>query len=398
MLHKFSRKSLLSLTLTAAVVATAFGAAPAVRPQPPSVLCINSKCSKTPVSVAGGMKWHPGHYVWLDPNSSLASQLQSIDSLSNEPTVQGVQVFVPWDALEGAQGDYSKGFALVDQYLAELAKSKTPKRMILGVFERKFGNPKPAGTSCADATDGLLPDYISTLPQGGCALALPGAAGGLTVVARVWDQSVMDRLIALSQAYGNRYDSNPLMEMFIGNDETSIAAPPSSDYSDGAYISQLKRWFDASRGAWPHTQLRLEINWLGNDSQAADLIKYVSGYGIVGGPDPELPVPNVTRTIQGNQVFRAIRGGGQDQRNVMPWIGEVQEFGLGVKFTQEPSYLADYNSNVMHGSYMVWLMNGWLGGPDQRWSTGILPYIRSINGRIANTACPPVYTQGCNTN
>jgi hypothetical protein len=31
---------------------------------------------------------------------------------------------------------------------------------------------------------------------------------------------------------------------------------------------------------------------------------------------------------------------------------------------------------------MVWLQNTWTGGTPQRWSTGILPYINSIKGRI----------------
>jgi hypothetical protein len=365
---------------------------------PPTNVCVNGKCAP---SVASGIKWHPGHYVWLDPHSSQADQFAAIDALSNETSVQGIQLLANWSALEGpTAGDYSNGFAAIDAVLARLGSLKVPKRLILGVVDRSFGKPPAAGTGCADAAHRFLPTYLASLPDGGCAIAAPNAAGSLAVTARFWEPQVMDRLIALSQAYAKRYDQNPLFEMFIGNGETSVAAPAGSGFSNAAYITQLKRWFDASGKAWQHTQLRLAANYIGSDAQISDLMSYASANGgvIIGGPDPELPLPNFTRTVQANEIFRAAQGSGPDMRASVPWIGEVQEMGLGTKYTQLPAEINDYQSNVMHASYMVWLRNGWVGTSQQMWNTGILPFIRSINGKVYGTDCPAIYRQGCNTN
>lgn len=371
-------------------------------PLPPTHVCVNGKCSSAvgPGAGSAGIKWHPGHYIWLDPHSSQASQFAAIDALSSDTTVQGIQLLINWGSLEGSTpGDYSSGFALVDAYLAKLASLKVPKRLILGVNERSFGTPPPAGTDCADAASKLLPSYLGSLSDGGCAIALPGAAGSLAVTARFWDAPVMDRLIALSQAYAQRYDQNPLFEMFFGNGETSVAAPPGSNFSAAAYSVQLKRWFDASEKVWTHTQLRLAANYGGSDAQMQDLINYATANGgvIVGGPDPELPLPNITRLVQANQIFRGAVGG-SDLRGAVPWVGEVQEYGLGTKFTQLPSDIFTYDSDVMHASYMIWLRNTWLGGAAQMWSTGILPFIQSVHGKVKWADCPTAYQQGCNTN
>lgn len=335
-----------------------------------------------PVTPAPQYKSHPGHYVWLDPNSGQAAQMAAIDTLSAETAVQGVQLLVNWAALEGdTPGNYAAGFALMDSYLARLAAQKTPKRLLFGVQERKFGIPQPLGTPCTKAAKGLLPAYVP------CTVAAPNAAGALSVMANFWTPAVMDRLIALSQAYGARYDGNPLLEMFWGNGETAVAAPPGSGFSNAAYAAQLERWFDASIKAWPHTRIRLVANYLGTNDQMLALIKYATASGgvVVGGPDPELPLPISTRTIQANRLFRGLDGGA-DLRGKVLWVGEVQGMGLGDKYTQAPAQIWAYDSGTMHASYMVWYQNGYLGSVAQRWSTGILPYIRSING--ATTAKP----------
>jgi hypothetical protein len=383
----------------------------ATAPTPPTNLCVGADCAAklaapapAPASTAtgsAGYKWHPGHYVWLDPHTSQAAQFAAIDALSAETSVKGFELFLNWATLEGpTPGDYSNGFATVDAYLAKFASLKVPKRLMIGVNERTFGTPVPAGTTCAVAAQKLLPAYISSLSDGGCALAAPGAAGSLSVFARFWEPEVMDRLIALSQAYAQRYDQNPLIEMFWGNGETSVAAPPGTGFTEAAYNTQLERWYDASAKVWTHTQLRLAANWAGSNAQTLSLMSYTTANGgvAVGGPDPELPLPDITRPVQANEIFRAALGGGPDFRGVVPWVGEVQGLGIGVKFTQTPAQIYDYESNTMHASYMIWYMNTYLGGPAQMWSTGILPFIQSIHGAIYGTACPSGYQRGCNAN
>jgi hypothetical protein len=374
-------------------------ASSADKPPPPLSVCVNAHCPTQAVSAPNGIKWHPGHYTWIS-HSTTANQMAQIDALSSETNVQGIQLFFNWALLEGSTpGDYSNGFALIDSFLAKLGSLKVPKRLMFGVGERSFGTPPAAGTSCAEATSGLLPSYLASLSGGGCAIALPGAAGSLSVTARFWDADVMDRLIALSLAYAQRYDGNPLVEMFVGNGETSVAAPPGSGFDQATYNTQLKRWFDASEKAWSHTQLRLAANFGGSNAQMLDFMTYTSANGgvIIGGPDPELPLPNITRVIQANQIFRAAVGGGPDFRGTVPWVGEVQQLGLGTRFTQTPLELNTYEMDTMHASYMIWLQNSWVGGPAQRWSTGVLPFIQSVHGQTYAMDCPPIFKQGCNT-
>jgi hypothetical protein len=43
--------------------------------------------------------------------------------------------------------------------------------------------------------------------------------------------------------------------------------------------------------------------------------------------------------------------------------------------------------NQMQANYFVWYRNTWQGGPDQKWDSGILPFIRSIKG-ATKTTCP----------
>jgi hypothetical protein len=383
--------------LTGATTASA-----AVKPNPPTRICIDNRCTAdAPSTVTGGIKWHPGHYVWVSGNlhtpEVIARNLATFDQLGNEPSIQGVQLVIWWANLEGpTKGDYSQGFKLLDTYLNKLRSLKYPKRLIMHLTERAFAFDAPDKAGMAK----FYPAYlINTSGYNGGYVAAPAGTrwtGGLTFVARLWEAPVMDRLIALSQAYAARYDKDPNLEM-VGLAETSLS-PPVSGFSQTAYVDQVRRWYSASTQAWPHTQLRLNANYLGSDDQLVTLMSALSAKGglAIGGPDPELPLPTISRTIQANQLFRAVRGGGDDLRGQTAWVGEQQEFGLGVRITQTPGEIFNYQYNTMRANYMIWLMNTWTGGAEQKWPTGILPYVRSINGKI-HTECPDKYTNRCDT-
>ena len=259
-----------------------------------------------PSAASNSIKWHPGHYMWLDPNhSSDAIRFAAIDGIGNETNVQGIQLIVKWALLEGpTKGDYSKGFAFIDSHLVKLGSVGTPKRLILQVADRAFGSGIPSPASAAST----LPSYLFTSEyNGGYVTPDSGQtwSGSLVLAARVWEQPVMDRLIALSQAYAARYDQHPLFEMF-GMSETALGVVGNGN-SASSYSTQIKRWYAASKAAWVHTQLRQNANYLGSDAQMSDLINTTSlGGGVaVGGPDPEFPLPaaNITRKIQANQIF-----------------------------------------------------------------------------------------------
>jgi hypothetical protein len=118
----------------------------------------------------------------------------------------------------------------------------------------------------------------------------------------------------------------------------------------------------------------------------------------VGGPDV---IPS--EDIQANRVFSG-GGGGTDYRGILPFVAEVQSPELGGhEGTWTPAQLYDHSIkgnasvgiNGTHPQYFVWLRNTWSGGAAQQWSTGILPFVQSIKGAVASTACPSAYTSGC---
>jgi len=337
-------------------------------------------------STAADIKWHPGHYVLLDRGDIASPTTQSkhlaqIDALGRESTIRGVELLVLWSDLEGDQGDYSQGFEILDKYIAEL--SRYGKRLMLGVLPGVFGS-SCAGLNC-DLTR-FWPAYIVNGSNYGIS-ELNKSKG---VYARVWQQATMDRYIALYQALGNRYDSNPNVEMVVEG-ETAIDIKSGVDgFSNSSYEAQLKRFYVAARAAWPHTQVRLTANYLTPDSLMKDLYaQCVQLNCAIGGPDV---IPD--RTIQANQIFSGVIGG-IDYRGVLPWIAEIQWPELGGKygtFTAEQLY-TDAMTN-MQASYYVWYQKG---GPAQPWSTAVLPFIRSINGQT-NATCPSSFRSQCITN
>ncbi len=374
----------------------------AAEPKQPVKVCIENApgCGTTPDQAPReGIKWHPGHYVYLDDvvavnNISQRRQLhfRQISSLDADPEVKGIKVQVYWAVLEGpTAGDYSQGFEVIDSYLQKLGSLKTPRRLMLVINERAFGK---YGPERIDAIRSILPAYLLTPEYNGGYVTGDGS-GGLGLSARIWETPTMDRLIALSQALAKRYDNHPLFEM-VGFNETTFGIP-GSKFDLQAYHAQLRRWFDASKKVWTHTQLRLTANFGGSDTNLRALIDYcIKGGGVaVGGPDPELPLPTITRGIKANIVYRGERGG-TDLRGVAAWVGEQQGMGLGRSWTLTPDVLFDYQYSTMHANYMIWTHNQYLGGDEQKWSTGILPFIRSIKGKT-HTECPSLYNDRCVT-
>jgi len=325
-----------------------------------------------------GRKWHPGHYFWpSEPAWSADVQRRhfaALDTVAANPYVTGIKIAFHWSDFEAARGDYSPGFRIIDAYLAKL--DAMDKFLMVHVNERSFGG-----------SAAVYPRYVA---DNGWVITRPSGAtwtGGLDSTARMWQPAVMDRLIALSRAFATRYDGHPRFEQFsLG--ETAMGVPGRHGFSTEAWRTELKRWFTESKKAWPSTYLRLNANVIDNDEAMRDLITHcVDGGGVtVGGPNPEPPTPSITRFITANRVFRG-DDGGEDLRGRIPWTGEVQAKGLGSRFPQTPGEIFAYHHDTMHASHMVWLHNTRTGGTPQRWSTGILPYINSIRGRV-HTARP----------
>lgn len=364
----------LILSVVAALVTVSVTADAAPKPRPPSKFCVDEQCAADKSGSMSGKKWHPGHYMLLDgirsSAESQANHFKQIDAIANEPSIRGVKLWLYWGAIEKTEGDYSAGYTIIDAYLKKLSASN--KYLILSIQDRQFGGFDPKEISV------FFPSYIVNGSQYGTTKM----RNGLTT--RTWQQPTMDRVIALSKAMAKRYDGNPNFEMYQ-TEETAVAVTPGTDgFSIPTYATQLKRLIDASAPVWDKTVLRLSANFFGNDQTMADMISYCAARGVaIGGPDV---IPN--QTIQANRVFAGVSGGGRDYRGYIPWIAEIQSPSLGGhEGTFTPRELYDHGKNEMNANYFVWYRNTWQGGPDQKWDSGILPFIKSIKG-AATTNCP----------
>lgn len=385
-------------------------------PRAPGQICANDDCvttdppapapAPTPTPAPqdpGAVKWNPGHYIRIggalgaDKLPQLKSELEDICDNRN---IRGIAIEPYWKALEGdKRGDYSAGFALIDDILKSVAACD--KQLMIHFRERDFGATYDS-TPTPSKLSRQYPLYLMTSEYGPCcstkdtevqlgAIVASAAnvswTGSLRSISRLWDAAVMDRVIALSEAYARRYDQHPNFEM-LSLSESSVGAP---SFSAGAYYSQLKRWHTEAAKVWPHTVMRMQLNFTQGDSPMRDLIEHCSKLGncAVGGPDPELPLPDITRGIQANQIFRGVRCNdctAKDYRGAVAWVGEVQDLGVTVRWNEQPSEIQAYQAKTMNNSYMVWT-------PNARYSE----ILKQINAdpSVGTTKCPGNFS-GCN--
>jgi hypothetical protein len=391
-------------------------------PKPPT-LCVNSVCPSSapgPVSPTppppvtpqpspspsgAAVKWHPGTYVWTAgiPWAGAQDVVNGITAICSNANITGVQVVLKWSILEGATaGDYSGGFAAVDAMLAKARSCN--KRVMVQIAERIFGTP--TYTQSVGQLSASFPAYLLTSNYGVCCgvldatgteLSFGGVVGstansdfyGEQAIARLWDPAVMDRLIALSNAYAARYDGNPYFEMLsIGES----AVPPFPSFWPTGYNTQVMRFHSSVAQAWPHTLNRMNLNFTLGDSTMKDFFELCLSLKncVVGGPDPEIPLPNITRQIQANEIFRGAQCSGctaRDYRGALAWVGE-QEW-LGLEYTPEPTnLLTGYQKDTMHDSFMIWPDNS------PRWPD-VLAQINTDNS-VATVSCPSNFV-GCTT-
>jgi hypothetical protein len=318
-------------------------------------------------------KWNPGHYMLVFLGDTPARRQMEFDELAREPAIKGAQVRYRWADLEPRKGEYD--FRLIEADLARLQMHG--KRLVIQIMDRGFNIDRP---------DRFVPEYLLKEPEyrGGAAKTKTGYG------VRAWDASVMDREIALFEALGHRFDREPFVEA-IGGEETapSLGKQRPPDFNAAQLAQQLERWIGAGRAAWPHTVLLLYSIWLPsklNDVWAA----CARSRGALGGPDL-LPPPD--KGTDGDRIVKGV-GGGTEYRGRVPIAYAVQPSSLGIKRSYSPAELFTYAYDELHANYLFWIRNTAYGGPDQRWSTGILPFLRSIDGKI-HTECPASLENTC---
>jgi hypothetical protein len=92
---------------------------------------------------------------------------------------------------------------------------------------------------------------------------------------------------------------------------------------------------------------------------------------------------------------------------MLPWAAEIQWQSYSGRWTLQQLWDAptvgynpingDFRMPTMKVKYLVWYVNEVNGNASTQWTTGILPFIRSVNGAVYSATCPRNYP-GCNVN
>jgi hypothetical protein len=361
----------------------ALNAAAATVPTAPPKICIEraeTHCQTKPVQPGGGkIKWRPGNYMMPDQVQMGSSNINNslLESLKGEASVEGAKIIVTWGFIEKEKGDYSRGIAKIKEWIGILQPMN--KRLVVEIITRRYTRE-----GSVPAQGVIAPAYLYSGAgyNGGVAPMTKGFA------ARIWEQPVMDRLIALYEALGKEFDGNPYFEAVL-TDETALGFPSGetpSSFSAAAYTTQFKRLVVAARKAFPHTNVIAQTNYLGNGPEdLAAFVKfcYENKVGI-GGPDimhpPHKPLQN-SRVIQGEIDGFDYRG-----KAVIGFSQEVLNHN-GVTFIPREVY--DYAFNDLGSNYVFWTAHSG-GTPEQNWKTGVLPYLRGLKSVVTLKAqtCP----------
>lgn len=365
------------------VLAPAGEARAELKPAPPPRVCVGepARCSASAGAEAPTtVKWNPGHYMISNSIGSVPAD--HFTALSNEPLLKGIRQRYWWAALEPSKGAYD--FSLIDADLARLEGMN--KRLVITVADRSW-----SGTSAA----GKLPAYLASDPvYSGGWFVKPDDMG---VIARLWDPTVMERVIALYAALAARYDGHPNVEgVVLGETSPGFNASPSG-YSRGTLAAQLKRQITAVRKSWPKSNVFMYTNSLVGELQAIVEHAYQQQAG-VGGPDVLAP-PH--KGIAGDRIVMGIEPGAvRDYRGLTPIGYEVQSPELcGKEGCFLPSVLRDYAVGTLRATHLFWVKMGTekdTATAKYSWQYGIVPAIRATNGKI-NTACPANYGGRCAT-
>jgi hypothetical protein len=318
---------------------------------------------------AQGVKWHPGHYAMLLTNESASQHLARINELGDEPSIAGFMIRINWATLETSKGVYN--FSEIDSYLKRIKAQPTKKRLVLVVMERRFG-----GTSAS----GIVPNYLTTEStyHGGLIKTKIGYA------ARLWEKPVMDRLIELYQAIGARYDNDMYFEGVSSEESTLSLTSTPTGYSSAALAAQWTRLAVYTRKAMPQSNVFIMTNWIGSTAAMETLTQSLVA------PRAAVSSSNLIPSSMnlGQQVWTGVYGADYRGRLAIGNAVETSELG-GKNGNYSPKQLNDFAYNTLRTNYVFWIYNTWEGASYQRWSTGILPFLRTKPP--IRTTCPSNY-------
>ena len=270
---------------------------------------------------AAGVKWHPGHYAFV--------QSSALDERHLYKKFLGIQKTYSWRALEPEKGRYD--FSAIRADLAFLGKHE--RRLVIQVQTKTFG----AGQNdCPEFLTG--PEY-----GGGVYKTRWGSWNPI-----IWNEAVNQRLNALYTQLGKELDREPFLEAVVIPESATTFENADRDklhYTSESYTRAVESGMKAMKDAFPSTVVIQYVNMPPESIQP--LADYAKAHSIgFGGPDiyPTDPVLNhpqrgvyrlyaplsevvpLGAAVQQNDYTQktAFRGGGGETP-----VREIYEFGRG---------------------------------------------------------------------
>ncbi|WP_157268061.1 hypothetical protein [Azohydromonas aeria] len=242
-----------------------------------------TEASKTLPPGDNRVKWNPGHYIQLNAGAGEFMINRTFSEIAALPNVRGVQMRYQWRDLEPTKGNYD--FSRIERDLA-FARASGKKLAIL------------VGTKAFAAGSRALPDYLRTdeyeggvyriLIDGRDTLGTESTTGENMAI---WVPGVRDRLIALTQALGQRYNADNTFDSISFN-ETAFgnAVVPLTSAQKQGYFDNLALMNNATRQAFPNTVVLQFFNF--PRIYLPNLVNNAINNGVgLGGPDTFLNDP-----------------------------------------------------------------------------------------------------------
>ena len=299
-----------------------------------NVASINKSADKN--QFISGIKWHPGHYIMLYPKQKEPNYFYSVMvDLRTNQAFRGVQKKYFWNRLEPQYGVYD--FSEISNDLTNLARIN--KHLVLSLQAESF-----------ITSEKLVPDYLLTNEYEGGVYPIDTGKGYNVAY---YNRKVQDRLIALIEALGREFDSNPNLEA-VNFEETSPSRKEPEWHRSYIknYIAGMLRVAESAKSAFPHTVIIQYVNYPDTSLPLIVPALIKSGIGM-GGPDV---YPN------NNSLARGVYSYHSKVSGIIP-IGmavdydDYQSSNGESNSLDKPSIesIHKFASNQLKPNYMFWL-------------------------------------------
>jgi len=226
---------------------------------------------EVPASALPAKKYHPGHYMMLNIDSTSAQQRTLIAQNASDPNLRGFQICYTWAQLETSKGNYS---GIQSTLVSDLAFVAGYGKQLVAQIQYKSQN---------------LSDFPPYLQAENNALVL-GPTGGY-YIPNLWDPTmdVQGRYLALLQQIATLCDANPNLEL-VNMAESAVVdanATLGGTYTPQAWVNALQTVAIVAGGAFVNTTFEEYINHIsGNDALVGQAcVNAVDAGCVFGGPD-----------------------------------------------------------------------------------------------------------------